>query len=92
MKKWEKLLNRGGKFKMTMSTKCVPIILQLVIALIYVEFQRYFLKAMKTLFQMISQLLDVHERDKIVMVHQLSHHQTKDHEILLEMVLTVMML
>ena len=68
---------------MTIPQKCVPIILQLVIALIYVEFQHYFLKAMKTLFQMISQLLDAHESDKIVMVHQLSHPQTKDHEILL---------
>ena len=47
---------------------------------------------MKTLFQMKSQLLDVHEKDKIVMVHQLSHHQTKGYEILLEMVFTVMMM
>ena len=49
MKKWEKLLNRGGKFKMSMSTKVCSNHFQLVIALINVEFQRYFLKSMKTL-------------------------------------------
>ena len=69
--------------------KSVPIIFQLVIALIYVEFQRYFLKTMKTLSQMIRQPLDVH---KIVMVQQLSHHQAKGHKIILEMVFTVMMM
>ena len=47
---------------------------------------------MKALSQMIRQPLDVHERDKIVMVQQLSHHQAKGHEILLEMVFTVMMM